>query len=175
MRLNDYQAAASTTAIYPGRGFGPLGLAYVALGLVNEIGELLEKCTSGANDSERNAEAGDVLWYCAMLVSEVTGEPFGDATGFESFTDIEPAHADSLRGAAATIAGQAKKVLRDNPDEVEYARRATVMVREVGRILQGLASIVGSGNVLDGCAEGNVAKLASRAERGTLTGDGDVR
>jgi NTP pyrophosphatase (non-canonical NTP hydrolase) len=75
MELNEYQVAADKTAIYPGRD-EPLGLYYASLGLVNEAGEVAGKVKKvirdGGYDPNTIAdELGDVLWYAAVLASEI--------------------------------------------------------------------------------------------------------
>lgn len=79
LTLNGYQEQASATAIYPGRG-GGIGLAYVGLGL-GEAGEVQGKIKKVLRDDggtltpeARTAiakEAGDLLWYLAMLADEL--------------------------------------------------------------------------------------------------------
>lgn len=81
MNLSDYQQEAATTAIYPEMGTGSVtALAYCALGL-GEAGELQGKVKKILRDdcsvvsTEKReaiaAELGDVLWYVAMLASEL--------------------------------------------------------------------------------------------------------
>jgi NTP pyrophosphatase (non-canonical NTP hydrolase) len=75
--FNDYQDLAMSTAVYPHRGNN---LAYPALGLNGEAGEVAEKVKKvlrdkgGVLDDEtRQAlkkELGDVLWYVAAMCSE---------------------------------------------------------------------------------------------------------
>lgn len=79
MYFNDYQQLAKETAIYPCDGIN--GILYTSLGLVNEAGEVAGKVKKMMRDDamimtpEREAqiaaEIGDVLWYCAMLASEI--------------------------------------------------------------------------------------------------------
>lgn len=78
MQLNDYQNQAEKTAIYPTGTF--LGIAYVALGLAGEAGEVANKVKKVIRDSNNEItseieqailqEAGDCLWYIAMLAKE---------------------------------------------------------------------------------------------------------
>jgi len=82
--FNDYQDLAMTTAVYPQQGSN---LAYPALGLNGEAGEVAEKVKKiirdkgGVLDEEdRQAlkkELGDVLWYVAAMCSE-TGLRMGE-------------------------------------------------------------------------------------------------
>jgi NTP pyrophosphatase (non-canonical NTP hydrolase) len=79
MDIRDYQERAAATAIYPGRGT-VMGLAYVGLGL-GEAGEVQGKIKKVLRDDDgvltdaaRIAiakEAGDLLWYAAMIAEEI--------------------------------------------------------------------------------------------------------
>lgn len=78
MTLNEFQAGALKTAIYPGRG---KNLVYPVLGLNGEAGELAEKLkkairdADGIVDGERRVEMikelGDVMWYTAACAEEL--------------------------------------------------------------------------------------------------------
>lgn len=77
LTLNDYQQQAAQTAVYPDE----IALAYTALGLTGEAGEIANKVKKVYRDSggqltpdkrdELASELGDVLWYLAMLASEL--------------------------------------------------------------------------------------------------------
>lgn len=79
MDMNEYQYQAGKTAVYPRRR--PDGLVYTALGLAGEAGEIANKVKKIIRDdngiittereSELRAELGDVLWYAAMMASEL--------------------------------------------------------------------------------------------------------
>jgi len=82
MQIDDYQIRAAATAVYPDAGTGSaLALAYVGLGL-GEAGEVqgkIKKILRDDNgvltDEKRVAlmkEAGDLLWYVAMLAREIS-------------------------------------------------------------------------------------------------------
>ena len=78
MDLNDYQAAALSTAVYPNQG---ANFAYPALGLAGEAGEVADKLKKVIRDNDgvltdqvRDAvakEIGDVLWYVSVLAYEM--------------------------------------------------------------------------------------------------------
>jgi NTP pyrophosphatase (non-canonical NTP hydrolase) len=78
MRFSEYQQAARQTAIYPDRG---QNIAYPALGLAGEAGEVAEKVkkvirdNGGVVDADTKQalkkELGDVFWYIAALCDEV--------------------------------------------------------------------------------------------------------
>jgi len=77
MQLSEYQRRSRGTAEYPREAW----LAYPALGLAGEAGEVAEHAKKairddgGAISEERRAamskELGDVLWYVAQLASEL--------------------------------------------------------------------------------------------------------
>jgi NTP pyrophosphatase (non-canonical NTP hydrolase) len=77
MELSEYQRLSRRTAEYPRE----VWLAYPALGLAGEAGEVAEHAKKTIRDdggtvsAERRAamakELGDVLWYVAQLASEL--------------------------------------------------------------------------------------------------------
>ncbi len=77
MDLSEYQRKSRTTAEYPRESW----LAYPALGLAGEAGEVAEHAKKAIRDDagkvseERKAamskELGDVLWYVAQLATEL--------------------------------------------------------------------------------------------------------
>ncbi len=85
LEFNEYQVKAATTAIYP----KDKALEYLALGLVSEAGEVAGKVKKalrdGLHDEESaeqffddlQGEIGDVLWYAAMLSTEI-GDDLGN-------------------------------------------------------------------------------------------------
>ena len=78
MNFNDYQIKARKTAKYPAIGHPVI---YPALGLVNEAGEVAGKIKKIFRDkggeineetrSALKAELGDVLWYVALVCTEL--------------------------------------------------------------------------------------------------------
>ena len=74
MNINDYQEKAISTAVYP----KDQGLAYLALGLTGEAGEVAEKIKKAIRDTDHvwsrddlAKELGDVLWYAANLADHI--------------------------------------------------------------------------------------------------------
>jgi NTP pyrophosphatase (non-canonical NTP hydrolase) len=77
VELSEYQRLSRRTAEYPREAW----LAYPALGLAGEAGEVAEHAKKAIRDdgadvtAERRAamakELGDVLWYVAQLASEL--------------------------------------------------------------------------------------------------------
>ena len=77
MELSDYQRLSRRTAEYPRDAW----LAYPALGLAGEAGEVAEHAKKAIRDDrgqvsdERRsaiaAELGDVLWYVAQIATEL--------------------------------------------------------------------------------------------------------
>jgi len=77
VELSDYQRLSRRTAEYPRTGW----LAYPALGLAGEAGEVAEHAKKAIrddagtiSDERRRAmskELGDVLWYVAQLATEL--------------------------------------------------------------------------------------------------------
>lgn len=75
LNLNDYQARAVVTAIYPETAT----ITYPAMGLANEAGEVLGKVKKIVRDGTFNREdildeLGDVLWYTAALARDLDSE-----------------------------------------------------------------------------------------------------
>src|SRR6056300_920357 len=72
MTAEFYEMKAGQTAIFPKYK----ALEYLALGLTSEAGEVAGKIKKIIRDGKGNKEAiayeiGDVLWYCAVLASEL--------------------------------------------------------------------------------------------------------
>ena len=80
-----------------------------------------------------------------------------------------------LASDAGEVAGKVKKVLRDRDGELGPEQIAA-LGDELGDVLWYVAVLAADlGLSLDTIAANNLAKLASRQERGALGGDGDRR
>jgi len=80
-----------------------------------------------------------------------------------------------LSGEAGEVAEKIKKVLRDRGGKIDDETRA-VVEKELGDVLWYVAQLATElGLDLGAVAEKNLAKLASRKERGVLSGSGDNR
>jgi len=80
-----------------------------------------------------------------------------------------------LCGEVGEIANQVKKISRDDDDVITEKRRMALK-KELDVLWYVAATALAELNLgLDGIAEMNLDKLASREDRGQLTGDGDNR
>jgi NTP pyrophosphatase (non-canonical NTP hydrolase) len=80
-----------------------------------------------------------------------------------------------LCGEAGEVAEKVKKVLRDDGGAFNDAVRDDLLL-ELGDVLWYVAQLATElGLSLDTIAEANLAKLASRAARNVISGDGDRR
>ena len=80
-----------------------------------------------------------------------------------------------LANEAGEVNGKLKKVIRDNNGVVNEERRKEI-AKELGDVLWYLTQLATELQIdLNEVAEANLAKLASRQERGVLGGDGDNR
>lgn len=189
LTLNAYQVAAMSTALPTS-----LNMAYMAYGLVNEIGELQEKLASNTpgilTSEETLKELGDVLWYIAGVsqirgwkLSEVVLDDTTDiaiseyAVGKESEVLASESGQESciklsigLTIAAGNLCGALKKEIRDNTHKPDVEKEA---LRRIFQISVMLAKVMGS--TLEHVAIANIEKLASRKARGVIGGSGDNR
>ena len=80
-----------------------------------------------------------------------------------------------LVNEAGEVAGKVKKIFRDRQGVITDADRAS-LAAELGDVLWYLSEICTRlGLRLEDVATGNIAKLADRASRGVIGGDGDHR
>lgn len=80
-----------------------------------------------------------------------------------------------LANEAGEVTGKLKKVIRDNNGVIDDARRQDIS-KELGDVLWYIAQLATELDIqLGDVAKANIAKLASRQQRGVLGGDGDNR
>ena len=80
-----------------------------------------------------------------------------------------------LNGEAGEVADKVKKVIRDNDNEFDDARKKE-LAKELGDVLWYVATLSNDiGYSLENIAKMNYEKLSSRKERGVLGGNGDNR
>jgi len=78
-------------------------------------------------------------------------------------------------GEAGEVQGKIKKIIRDNGGYISAENRIEIK-KELGDILWYVASMCdGLGISMEDVATGNIEKLKSRRDRGTLHGSGDNR
>lgn len=176
--LDDYQDWTITTAKYP----ESLAIPYLALGVGDEAGELLEK----AEDPDRRylknewarrhllPEAGDIGWYLAQLLRRF-GIKMSDA--FALSQNIQPGFDATLHSVvtdvvinATKLQGRVKKHLRD---EVDVAEKVRLYAAHMLRGLDALSRFYGT-NLLLVLGE-NRQKLEDRLNRNAIQGEGDHR
>lgn len=80
-----------------------------------------------------------------------------------------------LAGEAGEVAGEVSKLIRDEKGVLNESRR-TKLIKEVGDVMWFLAQTCTElGVSMEEVAQGNLDKLASRKERGVLSGSGGDR
>jgi hypothetical protein len=182
---NEYSDFTDTVARYPTQ----YELPYVALGLVDEAADELQRAFDAMDNEALFLELGDAQWYACRLC-KVYGFKFNDIV-CEAKVAYCPSQNRSLgievRAVgitAAGIAGRVKKDLRDSHAwaiEQRLAFNKNMRERLVTFVVQSyhVLDSIWHGNVLignyDSCLRKNVEKLGGRLARGTLHGDGDER
>lgn len=121
-------------------------------------GELLEYIESDSHS--RVDELGDIAWYLAEICT---------SHGLK----LQKCVYLGVRRPRSALAEARKKHLRGDYGEDEYLRRVAHAVSSAWAWVQGEAW--GNRVTLDYVLERNIAKLADRAERGVISGDGGER
>jgi NTP pyrophosphatase (non-canonical NTP hydrolase) len=166
LTFNEYQERARATAVYPTE----LGEIYTTLGLFGEIGEIAQLVKRTLRDGEtlnreRLAdEIGDCLWYLAMYLFEAQARmPEASYYLSSDFTDDDLPHdVSSLMCWTVEMISSCEGTI-----EEEYAHES---------ILAALNTLARhTPYTLEAIARRNLDKLADRANRGVLRGEGDER
>lgn len=88
---------------------------------------------------------------------------------------VAPYPALGLAGEAGEVCEQVKKMIRDDGAQLTERRRRALR-KELGDVLWYVAALCDELDLAMGeVARANVEKLADRAERGVISGDGDDR
>jgi NTP pyrophosphatase (non-canonical NTP hydrolase) len=188
---DDYASFTERTAIYPQQ----VAAEYLALGLCSETSECQEELTKlgGKNlthaGNEIGGEAGDVVWYIARLAVTYNFDFNWIVDRAKKDYYAHPFDIDAilvlLSIDSGLIAGKIKKQLRDGHtwtgEQREDARQhiGDRLSRIVMRLMQladwMYANHCSEYGTFDKIMNSNRKKLESRAERGTLRGDGNTR
>lgn len=162
--LNDYQTEAVTLAAYPSK----YEIAYTALGLIDEVGELLR--TEYGNQEAILSEMGDVCWYCAALSHDLglKLQDCWDNPHIKMINNVEALFENSTR-----LCGRVKKILRGDPGKDAKVLEVQGFIGDILRRLEFLAAEHDSS--LKAVMDANLDKLFDRKDRGVLKGDGDSR
>jgi len=195
MDFQVYADQAQKTAIYPNIGSN---IRYPALGLIGEIGEVAEIVKKVERDSggtyspetidRLKKEIGDVLWYCAMLAFESklirslsrNFDTLSNAFQVENleFRNFEKPDHELAQNLILGLSIQAGSVCRDicRRLTVGLAPRESDLKVNLFKLVLQLEDLSNCfGFTLEECAQLNLEKLASRQERGVLTGSGSNR
>lgn len=170
MLFREYQEGALSTAFDSAKNFD-----YLAPGLISEVGELCGLFAKAVRDSDSTmdkersesacAEIGDILWFLAV------SDAIGSANGFDVDLEQVEAHADKSSSALLVELSRVSAMMAG-----EYLTGHTVADKTVLHILQLLQLLANRlGSSVNDLAAHNLAKLRSRAKRGTLRGSGDYR
>ena len=181
----DYIYQSRQTAIYSDwaendEAVNVIFASYSALGLIGELGELIEAVGSGEAERENTMkEIGDNFWYLAdiaskyMIVEEIeVGDSILYSRKYTSSVDLTDILTEACR-----LGNICKKVIRDNEGYPTYLQRvkvATVLLYVLAGLQVYCYQNFGENGFTD-VLQLNLDKLFSRQERGVLKGDGDNR
>ncbi len=171
-----YVEFTDTVALYPKTAES----TYLAMGIGDELAELVEAVEAAQNDNDVLSEAGDVFWYLLRYASKVLEINLTDLE--ESvLAQISPCE-DGFSSEAilnlGSILGYEKKKIRDYDtwsDEKKADKRSKA-VGDVHQLCFEVANILFShGFEVEACLKKNVDKLSGRKKEGKLQGDGSNR
>ncbi len=195
LTFDEYQERAMKTAIYPREH----AVAYPALGLVGEAGEVCEKIKKALRDhggeinqEELMLELSDVLWYLAALASDFDLK-LHDVAKTETFAEYntrevylyrpdEPASTASDLVFSALLLAQSVGEIQDAVLDFQLGQvdgcfdEKDNRLQLLRRVLYPIAVLAMEFYCdLETIARANLDKLADRAERGVIGGEGDTR
>lgn len=171
--FNDYQRRAITTKIYANE----VGIPYIALGIVGEVGEFIEKLWNNENEEDilLTKEVGDIYWYLAGFFSELNSN-MGEHIQYTNVLLEDDKVIEIITLNPSKIAELTKKYLRDEYPNNMSTNRFEKIVNIIQDLHDALYTLCINYDInLEEILETNIVKLQSRKERGVLGGDGDSR
>jgi NTP pyrophosphatase (non-canonical NTP hydrolase) len=181
MNFNEYQEQAIKTAIYPRER----AVEYPAALLVEEIGELMKCFTKPMRDGgevnrERAAgELGDCLWALAALAHD-WNQALSFTVNVHEFCELANrsfANGDDLEMTAVLLSLEAAELAFHSLYAHERSGSFDFMIQS--RFIDTFNQMQLLANALDlsleTIAQRNLDKLADRAARGVIGGEGDTR
>ena len=163
MNLDEYQAAADTTAMHPNKGNN---IFYPVLGLIGEFGEVTEAIMKGSPDKDILLELSDTLWYLSTICTELQIK----------LTDISNGRiVDSPLVTLGQIAEVTKKLMRDNGSIVTDKHRELLTPLLAKIFLRVKTTVKSYGSTIEDIADMNIKKLFDRKARNKIQGSGDYR
>lgn len=181
MDLAEYHSKTHLSCVIKGENL----ITYMALGLAEEAGEVIEavRQLNFGRDSnkaleELAMECGDLMWYtseCARAwgidlanISITKGPSSSKAVTHSEWTFL-------LMRCVTAISGLTKKLIRDAGLVVDEERRQKVSIH-LGLIVEILQEILKFGPFdLEWVMENNLAKISRRRKENTIHGDGSNR
>lgn len=158
MNYPEYALLAERTKAYAdGRKVDYLILA--ALGICGETGEIVDGVTRDANTNHIMEECGDLMWYVALLDSEIAC----------NVDDWYTTHGRRTRGSMSNMIKYSSQIAEmvkkhryaDKPlDEDQLARYASRLMHEIAALADDYDSSISA------VMEGNITKLQSRYPNG---------
>ena len=172
-----YKIFVENSAFYP-KISKSRDLSYLFLGLVEEVGEILEILDENDSFNDIIKECGDVLWYATAMSNVIEYDLYqgvdveanvakdcisDDKSSVELFTSL------------SKIAGPIKKSIRDNHGNMTDTRLDQIK-SALDEILQSIINILHKLNIsILEALRVNYEKITSRQTRGVMRGDGNDR
>ena len=163
MNLDEYQAAADTTAMHPNKGNN---VFYPVLGLIGEFGEVTEAIITGKSTEDILKEHGDCIWYISTICTELKIK----------LTDVadspEVDHPTHILGQIAEIT---KKLMRDD-NSIISQRHVDLLKPLLAKMLFRIKTTIEmNDSTVEEVCDINIKKLADRKARNKIQGSGDNR
>ena len=173
MNFVEYVKFTDTVALYPKE----VESQYLALGVADELGELVQERTTDGLLSEM----GDCFWYLLRYSHYVLGadleEWYSHATDRNSLP-VDVTFIGPSTRHAGVICGYEKKKLRDGAtwDAAKAEQKKNEAILAACMLIMQLAKLCAmTGHELEEVLEINVQKLSRRKAAGTIKGDGSDR